>query len=590
MSKTNKKQIISVILSVLVSVVAVAGVAYAVTSIGDAVSIGTTLTVTATSTLNGNVVLGNSVNDTLTVYAPLVWAATTTTYGIDLNAATSSSADIRLQNGETIDNITDGTIALSAATTTFNGNVTLGDAATDTTIVNGRISTLSKAGSDISVGSTYAYDEGVKMRYLVTDWTGKGDFKGYYFRAQANTASSSRGLTGMQVYGVSNVASSTGLANLQSLYAEMLVKDTGYDTTITNANTVEANISIDSQTGTLTFTNDVYALKAKVQTGNSGSDIADFTKLNGIAVQGRADSVSRTYGNAIAVVDPEATVATWTKGLSISAAATTGISLTGAMTTGISLANTATTGIDMDSATLTTDIKLQSGATIDNASNGVVTINGNTGTNRVDIYGNLKIVSATTTIVTGSNPGSMVKLQYEFTESIANSPQGMQVVATYGSSTAATSGGLTGLEVKARNKQSVGGALGTIRGLVVTADSKDRTVTTMKGAEIQVSGLSGANVPTAMALNVVNQLDDVGTYGNIYGISIQADQVANTADIQLSGGAGAATSTRPLIMSGAGAPTGACIKGSIYLNSSATASSTAVYACINTAWEKLTSS
>ena len=130
------KKLLTILLSVLLPAFLVSAVVYATTSVGDAVSVGTTLTVagattlssslavTGATTLNGNVTLGNAVSDTLTVYAPLVWAATTTTYGIDLDAATLSTADIRLSNGTLIANgdadtltITEGNIVLTLATT-----------------------------------------------------------------------------------------------------------------------------------------------------------------------------------------------------------------------------------------------------------------------------------------------------------------------------------------------------------------------------------------------------------------------------------------------------------------------------------------
>lgn len=227
-----------------------------------------------------------------------------------------------------------GTAGITGATTltgalTANGNVTLGSDAADTTIVNSRIATEALGGTEVSIGADYAYNEALEMRYGVDSWAGfTGSFKGYYFRTTANVGSAADGLQGMQVYGVSNITGTTGLANLQTLYAEMLIKDTTAATTITDASAVEANVSIDSQTGTLTFTNEVYALKAKVQTGNTGG-IADATKLNGIAVQGRGN-VTRTFGDAIAIVDPEAAAATWTNGISISAGTATGISITGA--------------------------------------------------------------------------------------------------------------------------------------------------------------------------------------------------------------------------------------------------------------------
>jgi len=69
--------------------------------------------------------LVNATGDTLTVWAPLVWAATTTTYGIDLDAATLSTADIRLSDGATIFNTDANTLTITEATVAISGNETV---------------------------------------------------------------------------------------------------------------------------------------------------------------------------------------------------------------------------------------------------------------------------------------------------------------------------------------------------------------------------------------------------------------------------------------------------------------------------------
>ena len=135
----NKKQIFSTLLSVFISLVLVCTVVYASSTIGHNVTVGGTLGVTGASTLNSLIVtvgtnlngvtyLGDTSADLIsvpgTINTALIWAATTTTYGLDMALATMTT-DIRLDAGATIANTTD-TLTITEGTTNFVGNVTVG--------------------------------------------------------------------------------------------------------------------------------------------------------------------------------------------------------------------------------------------------------------------------------------------------------------------------------------------------------------------------------------------------------------------------------------------------------------------------------
>jgi hypothetical protein len=217
----------------------------------------------------------------------------------------------------------DGNILAPITTTdaTFSGNTTFGDAVSDTSILKGRFVTGSVAGSALNITSSYLYGEGSELRYSVSDWTGRTAFNGMYLRSEA-ALGGAYGINGIQVYGVMNTSTTTGLSDLKSIYSETLVKASASNRTLTNATGIEANISIENQTGTLTLTNDIYCLHAKAQTGTG---IADYTKVNGIKISGRDDGTARVFGTALSISDPEATVCSWTTGIDISTACTNAI-------------------------------------------------------------------------------------------------------------------------------------------------------------------------------------------------------------------------------------------------------------------------
>lgn len=209
---------------------------------------------------------------------------------------------------------------------TISGDLSFGDAVVDSFVIKGRVSTSTVAGAALSLTASYTYSEAMELRWNVASWTGTGNsFNGLYTRAACTVGNASGGLQGAQIMGVFDVTTgTTGLSDLKAVYAECLVKaNTTGNKTIASMNSVEANISIENYGATtLTFTNDVHALKAKVQTGTG---IADYTKMCGIAIQGRDDGTSRTFGKALSIEDPEATVCKWTSGISISAECTNAI-------------------------------------------------------------------------------------------------------------------------------------------------------------------------------------------------------------------------------------------------------------------------
>ena len=182
----------------------------------------------------------------------------------------------------------------------------------------GRISTSTLAGASIELPAAYTYGESIELRYKVTAWTGIGSsYKALYLRSEAGLGGA-YGLRGAEFYAVMNTSTTTGLSSLQNIYAEMLVKAGAGARTLTAGHCIEANISIENQgANTLTLTNDIYCLYAKAQTGTG---INDYTKVNGIRISGRDDGTARVFGIALNIVDPEATVCTWTTGISISSA------------------------------------------------------------------------------------------------------------------------------------------------------------------------------------------------------------------------------------------------------------------------------
>ena len=83
------------------------------------------------------------------------------------------------------------------------GTMIIGNAATDNAILEGRVTTKTKAGANIIIGSDFLYSQGNEYRYSVASWAGTElasslSFTGDYLRAQANVASGGKGLRALE--------------------------------------------------------------------------------------------------------------------------------------------------------------------------------------------------------------------------------------------------------------------------------------------------------------------------------------------------------------------------------------------------------
>ncbi|MBE3045972.1 hypothetical protein IMZ48_26220 [Candidatus Bathyarchaeota archaeon] len=101
----------------------------------------------------------------------------------------------------------------------------------------------------------------------------------------------------------------------------------------------------------------------------------------------------------------------------------------------------------------------------------------------------------------------------------------------------ASSGTIRAFEGKARAATSglVGGNVGTLEGMSLTADAKNKTVTTLRGAEIIMDGQAGAAVTTATGLRISNNFQ-AAIATTSYGLQIYRDSFDYTADMLLSKG------------------------------------------------------
>jgi hypothetical protein len=284
------------------------------------------------------------------------------------------------------------------------GTLDFGAAELDSIVIKGRMSTSTLAGAALSLGASYTYGEAAELRYDVSSWTGIGNsFNGLYVRTSTSSANASGGLQGAQIMGVFNVTTgTTGFSNLKALYTECLIKaNSSGNKTITNLTGVEANVSIENYgSTTLTFTNNIYCLYAKAQTGTG---LADYTKVCGIKIAGRDDGNVRVFGIGLDLSDPEATVCTWTTGISITTSCTTGISLaTGTFTTGLSIAGATTTGINV-TGNATDGIKIQTGTFTDaieiaGTTTNAINISGTSVTTGISITGSTTAISESKTL------------------------------------------------------------------------------------------------------------------------------------------------------------------------------------------------
>ena len=145
----NKRSILSVILTVLISVFLVATSVFAVTTLGTNISTGGNLTVSGTAAITGNTTLGGTLavtGDTTLTGDLAVNGGDITTTATTFNLINATATTVNLAGAATILSIgaATGTTTVNNALTvtgalTANGDVTLGDAATDDVTITGAI-------------------------------------------------------------------------------------------------------------------------------------------------------------------------------------------------------------------------------------------------------------------------------------------------------------------------------------------------------------------------------------------------------------------------------------------------------------------
>ena len=148
----------------------------------------------------------------------------------------------------------------------------------------------------------------------------------------------------------------------------------------------------------------------------------------------------------------------------------------------------------------------------------------------LDEYLDLDIIN---TVAAGKNCIYLDAVQE--TNALTGTLRGVYSVVTNGE--LASSGTIRAFEGKARAATSglVGGNVGTLEGMSLSADAKNKTITTLRGAEIIMDGQSGAAVTTAVGLRVANNFQaNIATTS--YGLQIYRDSFDYTADIILSKG------------------------------------------------------
>ena len=146
----------------------------------------------------------------------------------------------------------------------------------------------------------------------------------------------------------------------------------------------------------------------------------------------------------------------------------------------------------------------------------------------------LTVLSSTTA---GGTSGANVQITQNST-ALTGTLRGGYFVATNG--TSAATGTIRGIEVKARaaNPSNVGANVATIEGISLSADAKNKTVTTLRGAEIMLDGGAGGSSTTAIGLLISN--NSSATQTTSYAIDINSGTASGhkafTADIRLQNG------------------------------------------------------
>jgi hypothetical protein len=143
-------------------------------------------------------------------------------------------------------------------------------------------------------------------------------------------------------------------------------------------------------------------------------------------------------------------------------------------------------------------------------------------------------LSKTCTLAAGLNVLRVTGLQTDGT-AMTGTLRGAYIDVSNGS-TAAT-GTIRGMELKARTQApgDTGNDVTVLEGLSISADSKNHSVTTLRGAEFIIDGTTGGTITEAVGLRIANNLQ-ANKATTSYGLQIYRDSFDYTADIQLSSG------------------------------------------------------
>ena len=155
---------------------------------------------------------------------------------------------------------------------------------------------------------------------------------------------------------------------------------------------------------------------------------------------------------------------------------------------------------------------------------------------------------ARTNTIAGGDHGFQSHIKQE-TNALTGTLWGAYITASNNQAAECT-GTIRGLEVKARTKYpaGTGGTVAVLEGVSISADSKDQSVTTMRGIEVMLDGSTGGTVTEGVGIRIANnmQADKITTmtalqiysdsFAYDYGIDMSQGAGGITTDIKLSGG------------------------------------------------------
>lgn len=218
------------------------------------------LAVTGDFTVLGNMQFGDVAADTLTMYGDLVWATVAPTYGIDLNAATPGTADIRLSNAATISNGAAGVLTITEDTTAIVGLATFGTFAAPRDIATAEEQLIMVSGN-VSADLASGVMRGIWARTKISDDQTGNSLMGIEAQCRINGAASSCNTlgagqnTGIWCYWEQSGTTALNTGNLSS--AASCTVESAATLTI-DSGAILAGVVVDSSVNASTTVNGVF--------------------------------------------------------------------------------------------------------------------------------------------------------------------------------------------------------------------------------------------------------------------------------------------------------------------------------------------